>query len=101
MRMFLIALTIVGIVVAFVTHSPAVLGAALVAAFVGAVGTIFSIAGARIADRSRPDASLLGPDVIAAIRDRAQRQAQGTTPAARPAAPANPRPLPPSHPPQG
>ncbi|WP_440224933.1 hypothetical protein ACQQ2N_06745 [Dokdonella sp. MW10] len=101
MRLFLIALTVGGIVVAFLTHSPGVLGLSLLVAFIGAVGTVFSIAAERIADRARPDAALLEPDVIAAIRDRAQRQTHGTPPQGRPAAPAAQRPVPPVRPPQG
>lgn len=74
-RWIMIALTVLGLCVAYVTPSSGVLGLALLVAFIGAFGTIMSIASARIAERTRPDTTMLQPDVIAAIRARARAQA--------------------------
>jgi len=74
-RWIMIALTVLGLCVAYVTPSSGVLGLALLVTFIGAFGTIMSIASARIAERTRPDTTMLQPDVIAAIRARARAQA--------------------------
>lgn len=74
-RLIMIALTVLGLCVAFLTHSSGVLGLALLVMFIGAFGTIMSIASDRIAERTRPDTAMLQPDVIVAIRERARAQA--------------------------
>ncbi|MBN8482068.1 MAG: hypothetical protein J0L88_10820 [Xanthomonadales bacterium] len=71
-RWIMIALLVIGMGMAFLTHSPGVLGLGLVLAVVGAFGTVMSIAAERIAARSRPEAAMLQPDVIAALRERAR-----------------------------
>ncbi len=71
-RMIMIALLVIGLTMAFLTHSPGVLGLGLVMAIVGAFGTVMSIAAARVAARSRPEAAMLQPDVIAVMRERAR-----------------------------
>ena len=70
-RLIMIALLVIGLAMAFLTHSPGVLGLGIVLALVGSFGTVMSIAAARVAARSRPEAAMLQPDVIAAMRARA------------------------------
>lgn len=76
-RWFMLALLVAGIVTAFVTHSPGVLGIGLVLALIGAFGTVFSVASERISARARPESSMLQPDVIAAMREHAKARATG------------------------
>ncbi|MEZ5460386.1 hypothetical protein [Dokdonella sp.] len=91
-RWIMISLTLIGLITAIVTRSPGVLGLALVVCFVGAFGTVFSIAAERVSSNARPDASMLPPEALAAIRDKARakaseqvasRDAQNRTTAAR------------------
>ena len=79
-RLIMIALLVIGLTMAFLTHSPGVLGLGLVLAIVGAFGTVMSIAAARVAARSRPEAAMLQPDVIAAMRDRARAKDAAAAP---------------------
>ena len=48
-RLIMIALLVIGLTMAFLTHSPGVLGLGLVLAIVGAFGTVLSIAASRVA----------------------------------------------------
>lgn len=75
MRWILIAMILVGFILAFLTRSPGVLGLGLIIGFIGTFGLVFSIAGERISENSRPDTTMLQGDVLAAIRDRAKAQA--------------------------
>lgn len=83
-RWIMIALLVIGLAMAFVTHSPGVLGLGLLLATVGAFGTVLSIAAARVESRARPETAMLQPEVIAAMRERARAQASQAG-AARPA----------------
>jgi len=74
-RWIMISLTLIGLLMAILTRSPGVLGLALLMCFVGAVGTVFSIAAERVSANSRPDASMLPPEALAAIRDKARAKA--------------------------
>lgn len=74
-RWIMIALFVVGVAIAFTTHSPGLLGIGLLLALVGAFGTVFAIASERISARSRPDTAMLQPDVIAAMREHAKTRA--------------------------
>lgn len=79
-RLIMIALLVIGLTMAFLTHSPGVLGLGLVLAIVGAFGTVLSIAASRVAARSRPEAAMLQPDVIAAMRERARAKEAASPP---------------------
>jgi hypothetical protein len=45
----------------------------LLICFIGAVGTVFSIAAERVSANARPDATMLPPEALAAIRDKARK----------------------------
>ncbi|MGB0134435.1 hypothetical protein [Dokdonella sp.] len=75
MRWIMISMTLIGLIMAVVTRSPGILGFALLLSFVGAFGTIFSIAGERVSANARPDATMLPPEALAAIRDKARARA--------------------------
>lgn len=77
-RWIMIAMTVFGIVMVFVTKSPAVLGMGLLLAFIGLFGTVMSIAADRISSGTRPETAMLQPEVIAALRERARIQASAT-----------------------
>lgn len=81
-RWIMIALLVLGLAMAFLTHSPGVLGLGLLLATIGAFGTVLSIAAARVESRSRPETAMLQPEVIAAMRERAKAQAAAATSAA-------------------
>ena len=87
-RWIMIALLVVGVVIAFTTHSPGLLGIGLLMALVGAFGTVFAIASERISARSRPDTAMLQPDVVAAMREHAKARAAGAPVASAPKSPA-------------
>ena len=90
-RWIMISLTLIGLIMAIVTRSPGVLGLALLMCFVGAFGTVFSIAAERVSSNARPDASMLPPEALAAIRDKARARAneQASTREAQARAPAS------------
>lgn len=74
-RWILISMALIGLIMAIFTRSPGVLGLGLLMCFVGALGTVFSIAGERVSNNARPDASMLPPEALAAIRDKARAKA--------------------------
>lgn|SRR5690606_2264557 len=74
-RWIMIALTVTGLVMAILTRSPGVLGLALVMTVVGLFGTVFSLAADRISASSRPDSTMLSPDVLMAVREKAKAEA--------------------------
>lgn len=82
-RLIMIAMTVLGLVVAFFTRSPGLLGLAIVTVLVGMFGTVFSLAAERISARARPDATMLPPEVLHAIGERARAKAGETAQAAR------------------
>ena len=87
-RWIMIALTLIGLIMAFLTRSPGLLGLALMMCFVGACGTVFSIAAERVSANSRPDASMLPPEALVAIRDKARANTSGQASAAAQQGPA-------------
>ncbi len=70
-RWIMIALTLIGLVTAILTHSPAILGLALLALLGGLFGTVMSFAADRISASSRPEVAMLPPEALKAIRDKA------------------------------
>ena len=52
------------------------------APFIGLFGTVFSLAADRISANSRPDAAMLPPEVLHAIRDKANAARGGGQPKA-------------------
>ena len=74
-RWIMIALTLLGLVMAILTRSPGLLGLALLMFFVGAFGLVFSMAAERVSANSRSDASMLPPEALIAIRDKARAKA--------------------------
>jgi disulfide bond formation protein DsbB len=83
-RWIMISMTLIGLIMAILTRSPGILGLALLMCFVGAFGTIFSIAGERVSANARPDATMLPPEALAAIRDKARARASEQAAAANP-----------------
>lgn len=76
-RWILIAITLIGLVVALLTRSPGVLGFALLMTAVGLFGTVMSLAADRVSANSRPDAAMLPPEALQAIRDKANATRAG------------------------
>ncbi|HET9034529.1 MAG TPA: hypothetical protein VFN25_16700, partial [Dokdonella sp.] len=68
--------TLLGLIMALLTRSPGVLGLALLMIVVGLFGAVFSMAAARISANSRPDAAMLPPEALQAIRDKALAKAK-------------------------
>ena len=78
-RWIMIGLTLLGLIIAFLTRSPSLLGLAILMMIVGSFGTVFSIAADRISSNARPDSSMLPPEALVAIREKARtRAAQGS-----------------------
>ena len=77
-RWIMIAMTLLGLIMAILTRSPALLGLGLLFVFVGLFGTVFSLAGDRISSNARPDATMLTPEVLKAIRDSSNAKAQAS-----------------------
>jgi hypothetical protein len=75
-RWIMIGVTLLGVLVAIFTHSPGVLGFSLLLVFVGLFGTVLSLAADRISANSRSDVSMLPPEALQAIRDKANARAQ-------------------------
>ena len=69
-RWIMIALTVTGLMTAILTRSPGLLGFALLLTLVGLFGTVFSLAADRISANSRPDSTMLPPDVLRAVREK-------------------------------
>ena len=59
-RWIMIAMTLIGFVVAIFTHSPGILGLALLATVVGLFGTVLSLAADRVSANSRRCCDLAG-----------------------------------------
>lgn len=74
-RWIMIALTLAGLIIAFLTRSPGLLGVSILMILVGSFGTVFSIAAERVSANARPDASMLPPEALAAIREKARVKA--------------------------
>lgn len=79
MRWLFPAMTVVGLLITFLTRSAGVLTIGLVLFFVGAFGTLIVLVSERIADRSRPDTSMLSAEELAALhkKDRPRRNGTG------------------------
>lgn len=75
-RWILIATTLLGLIMALLTRSPALLGLALLMTVVGLFGTVLSLAATRISANSRPDIAMLPPEALRAIRDKASSRVQ-------------------------
>ena len=82
-RWIMIAMTLIGFVVAIFTHSPGILGLALLATVVGLFGTVLSLAADRVSANSRPDVAMLPPEALLAIRDKANAKRGAAVPASR------------------
>ena len=68
-RWIMIAITLLGLVIALLTRSPGLLGIALLMMLVGLCGTVFSLAAERVSANTRPDAAMLPPEALAANPD--------------------------------
>ncbi len=79
-RWIMIAITLLGLIMAILTRSPGLLGLALVIMFVGVFGMVLSLASERISSNARSDTTMLSPEVLKAIRDRSNQSAQATVP---------------------
>lgn len=76
-RWIMIAMTLIGLVLAILTRSPGVLGLALLMTVVGLFGIVLSLAADRISANSRPDVAMLPPEALHAIRDKANAKRSG------------------------
>lgn len=75
-RWLMIAITLLGLFMAVLTRSPGLLGFALLMMFVGLCGTVFSLAAERVSANTRPEAAMLPPEALAAIREKAKARAK-------------------------
>lgn len=73
-RWIMIGLAVLGLALSLTTRSPGLLGLGLLCTAIGLFGVVFSLAAERVASRSRPDSAMLGPEALAAIRERARAQ---------------------------
>lgn len=71
-RWIMFGLIVLGLGVSLTTHDPGVLGLGILGTAIGLFGVVFSIAAERVASRARPDSAMLGPEALAAIRERAR-----------------------------
>ncbi len=78
-RWFMIAITLLGLIMAMLTRSPGLLGIALLMTVIGLVGSVFSLAASRISANSRPDVAMLPPEALRAIRDKAHANSKAAT----------------------
>lgn len=89
-RLVLLIAMMSGLALAFVTHSPGLLGLGLLLAIVGLFGFIFSLAAARVSANARPDTSMASVEDLIALRARPARGS--AAPATEPTgAPEHPR----------
>ncbi len=75
MRWLLLALTVLGLLLALSAHTPGRLGVGLVLLLLGALASVFAFAQARIADRSRDER--LSDQQIAALKASLKSPARG------------------------
>ena len=74
-RWIMLALILVGFVLAFTVKSPGLLGIGLLMALIGIVGFVFSLASARISANARSETTMASSEDLTALRTRAQRMA--------------------------
>lgn len=79
-RWIMFGLVVLGLGVSLTTHDPGVLGLGILGTAIGLFGVVFSIAAERVASRARPDSAMLGPEALAAIRERARARRAAPTP---------------------
>ncbi|HUD43712.1 MAG TPA: hypothetical protein VMR06_17130 [Dokdonella sp.] len=79
-RWIMFGLIVLGIGVSLTTHRPGILGLGILSTTIGLFGLVFSIAAERVAARARPDSAMLGPEALAAIRERAQARRAAAPP---------------------
>lgn len=84
-RWFMIVMAVIGLIMALLTRSPGILGLALLMMVVGVFGAVVSLAAARISANSRPDVSMLPPEALLAIRDKANAKSPPQAAMAQPA----------------
>lgn len=75
MRWLMIVLSLLGLFLALTTRSPGVMGLSLVMLVVGLFGVVLSVAADRISANARPDATMLPPEALAAVRAKARERA--------------------------
>lgn len=104
MRWVWMAIAILGFVVAYQAATPGLLGLGVLVGFVASTICVFSFASQRIQEIARPDAQMMTPAEMAAMRKRAEAQraaggaarklppARPAPTAVRPAVPASSRP---------
>ena len=78
-RWIMLAMTLLGLIMATLTRSPGVLGFALLLTVAGLFGTVLSLAAARVSANSRPEVAMLPPEALQAIRDKANAKMQVQT----------------------
>lgn len=79
-RWIMLGLTVLGLVLVFVTKSPGLLAVGLLLGLFGAIGFVFALAADRISANARPESSMAALEDLAALRKRKP------PPAARPPA---------------
>ena len=79
MRWIWTAVAILGFVVAYFAAMPGLLSLGVLVGMIGAFAAVMSFAAARIQEVSRPEAAILSPADLVAMRKRSEAQLQVTT----------------------
>lgn len=74
MRWLCVAVSMLGFIMSWMTHSAGVLALGLLLGFGGAFAAVLAFAAARIEDRARPDAMMISPEELVQMRKRAEAQ---------------------------
>lgn len=69
-RWIMIGLTVCGFILAFMAKGPGLLGIGILCVFVGLIGSVFIIAGERVAANMRSEMDMLSAEDLAALRSR-------------------------------
>lgn len=86
-RWILLAITLFGFALAYVSKHPGLVWLGLILGFVGLFGMVFSIAADRVSAGARPESAMLGPEDLAAMRARRAASARPPAPTAPPTNP--------------
>ena len=76
MRWIWTAVAILGFVIAYTSATPGLLGIGVLVGMIASFAAVMSFAAARIQEGSRPEAAILSPADMAAMRKRAETQRQ-------------------------
>lgn len=74
-RWLMVVLCVLGLFMAFTTRSAGVMGLSLLMLVIGLFGIVMSLAADRISAKARPDAAMLPPEALLAVRAKARERA--------------------------